>query len=127
MSEHQQQIIEPDKNFQLILQKRWDILGWKVDQSTVVVSGPEKRKSFMSFICRLPNNERNTVFKDLYKALDNNHIGISNTFGFVKEKIYKDYMEVYGEISDYLGETYFKNYRVATPKYGAKGHLELPK
>ena len=126
MSE-QQEIIEPDKHFQLILQKRWDILGWKVEQSSTMVSGPEKRKSFMSFICRLPNNERNTIFKDMYKSLDENLIGVTNTFGFVKGKIYRDYMEVYGEISDYLGETYFKNYRIATPKYKKKGHLAVPK
>ena len=126
MSE-QQEIIEPDKHFQLILQKRWDILGWKVEQSSTMVSGPEKRKSFMSFICRLPNNERNTIFKDMYKSLDENLIGVTNTFGFVKGKIYKDYMEVYGEISDYLGETYFKNYRIARPMYGKKGHLKVPK
>lgn len=122
------EIIEPDKHFLIKLTDRWYDIGGYLYANTMHVSPTNTvRKAIMTFISGLPNKEKATIFKDVYEVLEKNMVGKKEMFNTSKTKYFKDYIEVYGFITDYLGETYFKSYRVATPKYKGTKHLELPK
>lgn len=123
------EIIEPDKKFQGKLIDRWDEVGTFLYASPLTISpNITVRKAMMSFINRLPNRERHTVLKEIYDALNEGRVGKKTPlFSANRGKYYESYMEVYGLVGDYLGETYFKSYRVATPKYKGDKHLTVPK
>jgi hypothetical protein len=115
------EIIDPEQHFLHTLIRRWDEIGALL-YNPRIVQNVTTRKAMMAFISRLPNNERETVFKKAYRALDIISVG---TGGSPLRSFYaKNYIEIYGEISKYLGETYFRNFRMAKPKHRS-GKLEV--
>ena len=119
------EIIEPDKKFQGKLIDRWDDIG--VMLYTRVSEVITVRKAMMSFISRLPNKERSTTLKEVYDALKEGRVDCGSSVIHTNDKKdFESYMQIHGIVSDYLGETYFKNYRVARPQEGDQ-LLELPK
>jgi len=128
-------IIDPEQHFRHVLINRWDEIGGylynpRISQCVTV------RKAMLAFISRLPNNEKETTLKDVYDSLNSDivsdrkkHEKLAAFYRYKQKKtpkFYKDYIEVYGEISKYLGETYFKDYRVAKPTH-KKGTIGMPK
>ena len=124
--EEKYEIIEPNKNFLNKLINRWDEIGFYLYAPQLATTRSIiLTKAMTAFLNRLPNGERNNALKEVYEALVENRVGQGvNPFTQRKEKYFSDYQEVYGIINDYLGQTYFKDFRVAQPKHHG-GKLEV--